>query len=901
MNTCVFCHAQIPAHASFCGSCGRSQTETASSPITDLPTSQLTSDDEHSAILAHSDDDKQPDVEEDHNTILDHSAEEDEPAKLLAQSPNDDEHATILDHSAEEENHKTILDHSAEEEDHKTVLDHSAEEEDHKTVLDHNAEEEHKTVLAQSPDNDEHATIMASSDEDKEHSVEDLPTAQLSIDHVATMALDPVSELHTLEAQQAVTMISQHNSADYSSGADEQTFFSSINDAPTTISPVAIPNGEIDEDEEEKKRRLLLLGLAAPVVGAALLPDGNGNQAAMLPGHLHYNAALKIPDLNAPAGNRSGDALAHSGHSMQPVSQPGFQPPPNLTVPAFSDPAPLLAPPGGPVSLPGGPILSPPGGSSPGSLPGGSKPAGGSTGASSGASGCLPWLIISVIIMIIFGSIFGLSVTVFAPNLTLTGNSIVKTGSSFQLQGSGFLPDTNISLTLDDSRPLYFVYQSQQTGVASFTTLSFASTHLPATIRLRHTLTTNGNGSFTIAIQVGQDWKPGQHTIKATETLSSRSATRTIKVENPTLIDTSTPVDQTPGATSTVTATASVSPTATDTPTATATSQPSPGTTITPSPQLDSISPASVALTVGEGANQSVSTSVTLTTAGTGTVSWSASWNQQQGAWLQLSTASGQLQAPSSLPITILANPTGLAIGTYNATVTFASQQSNATVKLTVSLKVQAGCINASPTALTFNGTAFSANPAPQTLQLKNCGLVTPWTGSVASGNWLSIDPTSGSMDAGGTQTVTVSVSPLNKELKAGTYSGSLTFTNGSTQISVPVTLNLAAPPTLTATPTALDVKTSSQCPYNANKGGYTCTVTLSSNASAKSDLHWSSSVSGSTAVTVTPTSGTLTPGSSTAVSIYYPDSICGISSTVSFSGPSNTVSVVLSCTNIIR
>lgn len=114
-----------------------------------------------------------------------------------------------------------------------------------------------------------------------------------------------------------------------------------------------------------------------------------------------------------------------------------------------------------------------------------------------------------------------------------------------------------------------------------------------------------------------------------------------------------------------------------------------------------------------------------------------------------------------------------------------------------------------------------------------------------------------------------------------------------------PTTLPTASPtPTPTPVPPALMVNTTSinantDCPYNR---GWTCTVTLSSDQSAQSDLNWSASSTGAGGITINPSSGTLSPGQQAQVTISVADSGCPSSASLTFAGPANTVNVSWGC-----
>jgi len=125
-------------------------------------------------------------------------------------------------------------------------------------------------------------------------------------------------------------------------------------------------------------------------------------------------------------------------------------------------------------------------------------------------------------------------------------------------------------------------------------------------------------------------------------------------------------------------------------------------------------------------------------------------------------------------------------------------------VTIPVTLKVNAsGTISVAPTTLnfTYQQATGATAPANQTLSLTSNGAAIPFTAAAttsAGGNWLSVTPTSGTTTAsGGTATtLTVSISTANLPAGANTYNGTITVTpgNGSTAITVPVTLRVTVP-----------------------------------------------------------------------------------------------------------
>ena len=611
-----------------------------------------------------------------------------------------------------------------------------------------------------------------------------------------------------------------------------------------------------EEDEEEKRRRAALLGFALPI----------GEQ---FPGNVP--TAQGTPQFG---GALSGQGTPQFGRNTPPPASttPGSGVP--GTFPALSAPPLILPPPSAP------PPYVPTAPSGPSSPPTSQQPT---------PPGCIIWLIVVVLPLLLLASIFGAGITVFAP--TLTGSSNVAPGGLLHLHGQSFLPGDTVSFTLDGSTHLS---PSALNAPAPLTQSSYAQkshqsmgllmqvgqlTQLPAA---DHTITVGGNGTFDTTIQVGQDWRVGQHTIRASEDFSPRSASFTFQV----LL-----AGQTPAPTSTPTDT----PT---TPGTTPTPSPSPTTgTTTGSPGLNGISPGAVVLgPVSAGSNQPATTQVTLGTTGTNLIPWTATWDPNQAPWLQINPASGQIQAPGSQQITISALPGGMAAGSYTTTVTFNGSSNK--VALNVTFIVQSACIGATPSSLNFTGVAGKSDPASQTLSLNNCGITGPWSSTITTntgGAWLSVNPSSGKLNNGSTQTVTVTASNVELKLPPGTYQGSIVFTSGSAQATVSVTLTVVSQPILSVTPGSINTGDSTTC--QLGNAVYLCSITLTSNRSTQLNLNWTATGSDG-GITFSPGSGSIAPGKSVTITVTISFNSCNLPSppSLTFTGPANTVMVPVTC-----
>src|SRR5947209_11727412 len=430
-------------------------------------------------------------------------------------------------------------------------------------------------------------------------------------------------------------------------------------------------------------------------------------------------------------------------------------------------------------------------------------------------------------------------------------------------------------------QPIQAVHQMSSLPVLEITSAN--DSWAPAT---NNAVTVGVDGTFKVTFTIDQNWRTGQHIIRASERFSPRSASISISVHRP-------------GETPTPPLSATSSPTATDTPSPSVTPSPS----STPS-ALSCINPGSVTLgPVSENYAQAVSTKVALCASGSGVVNWTTNRDQNKASWLKLGNGSGQIQAPGQQQITVSALATNLKAGNYSAVVTFSSQQSSSTETLNVSFTVQTGCIRTSQQAYRFTGVAGSSNPQSQTVVISNCGNVGTWSTSVSTNNnmhWLSIAPTAGGLNVGATQNATISASILNTRLGAGTYNGTILFAIGSNQVTVSVTLIVqAAPKIIVVSPNPPSFYANQQCTLNQNLKSWICIASIS-NSSRSLSLSWRSSSSGVPNITFKPSSATLPPGGGERVIITVPENSCQTPTILSFVGPANTANISWSCSNLL-
>jgi hypothetical protein len=192
----------------------------------------------------------------------------------------------------------------------------------------------------------------------------------------------------------------------------------------------------------------------------------------------------------------------------------------------------------------------------------------------------------------------------------------------------------------------------------------------------------------------------------------------------------------------------------------------------------------------------SVANALTLTGAG-----------YHEGDALTLSASPSGLFAPQSATVDAngnwsvdLSTTVGAPSGNYTLTATDAHGFS-ATAAFSLNIGSAAPFITASPAGLVLTLSNTSSPTAQQVTLTNPSGASINWTAATSTssgGGWLSISPTSGSIAAGGTQNVNVSVAPFR--LPPASYGGVVTLSPGAGTSGNPsqiaVTLNAAAGPT---------------------------------------------------------------------------------------------------------
>lgn len=208
-----------------------------------------------------------------------------------------------------------------------------------------------------------------------------------------------------------------------------------------------------------------------------------------------------------------------------------------------------------------------------------------------------------------------------------------------------------------------------------------------------------------------------------------------------------------------------------------------------------SLSATSLAFTGTVGGTNPAPQSFTISNTGSGTLTWSV--RTGSNSWI---SSISPLNGTNSSTVTIGVNLSGLAAGTYSATL-FVGATGTTVRTLPVSLTVNPTSTMATPViglnanSLIFTATAGGTNPGNQSVTISNTGSGTlTWTAN-DNAAWLTLTP------ASGTNTGTVTAAVNLTGLAAGTFNGTITVAaTGAASKTLPVSLTVNAAPIATPT-----------------------------------------------------------------------------------------------------
>ena len=258
----------------------------------------------------------------------------------------------------------------------------------------------------------------------------------------------------------------------------------------------------------------------------------------------------------------------------------------------------------------------------------------------------------------------------------------------------------------------------------------------------------------------------------------------------------------------------------------------------------------------------------TLTNSGGSSLNWIVSKGQ---TWLNLSADSGSLAAGASTNITVSINSGAniLEAGSYSDSVAFANiTTGSGNTSRAVSLTVNSpGLLAVSPIGeLNGSGTVGGPfSPGSMVYTLTNSGGSSlNWIVSKGQ-SWLSLSADSGSLAAGASTNITVSIGSGANILEAGSYSDSVAFANittGSGNTSRGVSLTVNSPGLLAVSPAGgLSASGTVGGPFSPGSMVYTLTN------SGGSPLNWIAS-KGQSWLSLSADSGSLAAGASTNITV---------------------------------
>ncbi len=225
--------------------------------------------------------------------------------------------------------------------------------------------------------------------------------------------------------------------------------------------------------------------------------------------------------------------------------------------------------------------------------------------------------------------------------------------------------------------------------------------------------------------------------------------------------------------------------------------------TVTPNVSVTVTPTGTLSFTQAQGGPVPPSQNVTLTSTG-GSASFTAQVIPITGGnWLTLSTQSGTISTSGTLTASInptVANTLSASANPYTSQISLAFPgTSTPPITLNVNLTVTTQTLTVTPQTLSFSYQVGGSTPASQPITVSTTGPGVSFTVTPTStGNWLSVDATSGTTP----KTINVSVNPAN--LPLGTMVGTpVTGTISIYAASLPanptvvtVTVTTVAPPT---------------------------------------------------------------------------------------------------------
>jgi hypothetical protein len=158
---------------------------------------------------------------------------------------------------------------------------------------------------------------------------------------------------------------------------------------------------------------------------------------------------------------------------------------------------------------------------------------------------------------------------------------------------------------------------------------------------------------------------------------------------------------------------------------------------------------------------------------------WTAKVEKSDEAdWLHVDVTKGSLKAQETQQFSVATAITGLQPGIYHGTINFTLASAQTQVHVTLFVTSPDICVQTTPATLTLSNKQPQGTP----FTIKNCGNAGSWLAIVKTdddANWLSVDTTNGSLNAGAFQNIMARANTAN--LREGTYTGSIYILLGAT------------------------------------------------------------------------------------------------------------------------
>ncbi len=203
-----------------------------------------------------------------------------------------------------------------------------------------------------------------------------------------------------------------------------------------------------------------------------------------------------------------------------------------------------------------------------------------------------------------------------------------------------------------------------------------------------------------------------------------------------------------------------------------------------PPQRLDCVSSMSQVLSFTDVANDHNILSQSLSVSNCGdTGNWSASPGGQP--WLGVGSNQGMLTGGKYQNITVTATSANLRPGTYTGGIRLriGSDTREIPVVFTVNPPRPGGsCLNVDSSPLVFRSIAGGEDPAPQQVQIFNCGVTSSWSAMMLTDDgtqWINMSARGNELKEQTAQTIRIGVSGAHFN-RSGTHTGSIIFSMGS-------------------------------------------------------------------------------------------------------------------------